>query len=235
MIANRLARICAYSGQAPEWEALVRLMTPGVSIAARRVALLWGETDPGVVSEIVQEVFLKLCENDRRVLREFEDRGSDSFVKLMRVITVSVCTDYFRRSRAEKRGGSKHSEPIAPHFHAEQLPDNRSVTAIERSTLTAQLDAMLLRFPREVSPRDRTLFWLYYRSGMTAESIAAIPSIGLSSKGVESALLRITRLLRRAISGEKTPQAELAKKNGVPGQKTKGFSVVVAIDSMKQR
>jgi hypothetical protein len=54
--------------------------------------------------------------------------------------------------------------------------------------------------------RDRKLFWLYYRVGLTADAIAGLPSIGLSTKGVESSLLRLTRLLRDEI-GRDRPKA----------------------------
>src|SRR5260370_30309717 len=64
LVANRLARICAYSAQAPEWELFVRAVSPVVALAARRVSAVWGDSSDGTVSEIVQEVFLKLCEDD---------------------------------------------------------------------------------------------------------------------------------------------------------------------------
>jgi RNA polymerase sigma-70 factor (ECF subfamily) len=54
--------------------------------------------------------------------------------------------------------------------------------------------------------RDRKLFWLYYRVGLTADAIAGLQSIGLSTKGVESNLLRLTRLLRDEI-GRDRPKA----------------------------
>src|SRR5262249_16749202 len=44
--------------------------------------------------------------------------------------------------------------------------------------------------------RDGKLFWLYYRVGLTADAIAGLQSIGLSTKGMESSFLRLTRLLR---------------------------------------
>ena len=37
--------------------------------------------------------------------------------------------------------------------------------------------------------RDRKVFLLYYRVGLSANAIAALPSIGLSTKGVESSIL----------------------------------------------
>jgi RNA polymerase sigma-70 factor (ECF subfamily) len=48
--------------------------------------------------------------------------------------------------------------------------------------------------------RDRTVFWLYYQQGFSAKAIAALPSIGLSEKGVESAILRLTREVRNRLA-----------------------------------
>ena len=48
--------------------------------------------------------------------------------------------------------------------------------------------------------RDRRIFWLYYRSGLTSKAIAALPQIGLQQKGVESLLLRLCRCIRRAMA-----------------------------------
>jgi RNA polymerase sigma-70 factor, ECF subfamily len=232
--ANRLARICAYSAQAPEWEQFVRVVTPALALAARRVSSVWGDPSNGTVSEIVQEVFLKLCEDERRILREFEDRGNDSFMKLLRMITTSVGTDHFRRMRAEKRGGHAHSIALDPHVSAEDVSDSKATAAVEWPSLIAQLDGLLMLYPKTVSVRDRNLFWFYYRQGLTAEAISRIPNIGLSAKGVESALQRLTRLLRDTIVNGK-PKPELSEINVPPAPKEKGFSAVVAIDSVKRR
>jgi RNA polymerase sigma-70 factor, ECF subfamily len=207
--ANRLARICAYSMKAPEWGEFVRLVTPVVALTARRVSVLWSDESGSTVSEIVQEVFLKLCEDERRILREFEDRGNDSFFKLMRMITASVATDYFRRTRAEKRGGRMGAVPLESLLIEEELSDGKAIRAVEWPTLVAQLDGLLRLYPDTVSVRDRNLFWMYYMQGMTAEAIARIPAMGLGAKGVESALLRLVRLLRQTIANGK-PRPELA-------------------------
>lgn len=207
--ANRLARICAYSTNAPEWGEFVCLMTPVMALTARRVSLLWNDSSGATVSEIVQEVFLKLCEDERRILREFEDRGSDSFVKLARMITASVATDYFRRTRAEKRGGRMGAVPLESASIEEDLSDGAAIRAMEWPALTAQLDGLLRLYPATVSARDRNLFWLYYGQGLTAKAIARIPAIGLSAKGVESALLRLVKLLRQTIA-EGKPKAPVS-------------------------
>jgi RNA polymerase sigma-70 factor (ECF subfamily) len=229
---NKLARLCAYSTSAPEWEEFVRWATPVVALTARRVSTVWGETT--AVSEIVQEVFLKLCEDDRRILREFKDRGNDSFVKLLRVIAASVATDHFRRARAEKRGGrvgavSLHETPVQ-----EQLFDRRATDAVEWPALMGQLDGLLRLHPGSVSQRDRQIFWLYYRQGLSAQAIARIPAMDLTPKGVESALRRMTQLLRETILNGK-PGLGIQPKPHTFSSPAKGFAPVIAIDSIKRQ
>ncbi len=222
----------------------MRLVMPVVALAVRRVGSLWGDLSAATFSEIVQEVFLKVCEDDRRILREFEDRGNDSLLKLMRVVAASVATDHFRNSSAEKRGG-RHSEARGePGLSVEDLYDHKATDAVEWPTLMSQIDSLLESHSDSVSLRDRNLFWLYYRQGMTAEAISRIPSIGLTVKGVESALLRLTRLLRETIlNGRRDREVDPlsavktqgAKKKIVSSADVKGFSSVVSIDRVKRR
>ena len=48
--------------------------------------------------------------------------------------------------------------------------------------------------------RDRAIFWLYYKQGLSAKAIAGIRTIGLSVKGVESTIGRMVRLLRQKMN-----------------------------------
>jgi RNA polymerase sigma-70 factor, ECF subfamily len=151
----------------------------------------------------VQEVFLKLCEQERRILRDFRPRGEDSFFALLRVVTASVANDYFRRQHSEKRGGkvitmvldddSSIVVPVAPEKDTE----------IHRAVLFSELDHKLRSAPGTTAERDRTIFWLYYLQGLTADEIAELPSSDLSAKGVESALRRITIWLRKELEPRK--------------------------------
>jgi DNA-directed RNA polymerase specialized sigma24 family protein len=52
------------------------------------------------------------------------------------------------------------------------------------------------------SARDRQIFWLYYRQGMSAKEIAAIPSLDLGIKGVESVIGRLNELIRKAFEND---------------------------------
>jgi DNA-directed RNA polymerase specialized sigma24 family protein len=100
--------------------------------------------------------------------------------------------DYFRNRGAGKRGGGLEDvaldERIAAGAHAPE--------AIERNVLVAEIRERLQGF----SVRDRAIFWMHFRHGMTARAISEIRALELTQKGVESALTRITRQLREDLT-----------------------------------
>lgn len=197
---NDLAKACARSADAAEWEELLRRCTPVAALVSARVARLWvGNSTPSVVDDIVQEIFLKLCEQERRILKDFEPRGEDSFLGLLRIVATSVANDYFRRQYSAKRGGRVVTITLedAP---AQAKPDSSlDGSAAQKVLLYRELDRKLRSAPGVIAERDRAIFWLYYLQGLTAEEIAALPVAGLSAKGVESALRRVTAWLRKEI------------------------------------
>jgi RNA polymerase sigma-70 factor (ECF subfamily) len=197
---NDLAKACAHSADAAEWGELVRRCAPLASLVALRIVRQWlGSPSPATVDDIVQEIFLKLCEQERRILRNFEPRGEDSFLGLLRLVSASVATDYFRRLYSAKRGGKVVTMPLMEE--GAQLPaaSVNPAAQMRQSALLAQLDGKLRSAPEMIGERDRTLFWLYYRQGFTAEEIASLAGSGLTAKGVESALRRVTIWLRAQV------------------------------------
>jgi len=49
--------------------------------------------------------------------------------------------------------------------------------------------------------RDRMIFWLYFRQGMSTKEIASLPTIGLGAKGVGSVIERLKHGIREHILG----------------------------------
>ena len=152
----------------------------------------------------MQEVFLKLCEQERRILRDFEPRGEDSFFGLLRIVAASVANDYFRRLYSTKRGGKVVTMALGDDESQSLWVGGGRPERIEHSALLAQLDQKLRSAPEVISERDRALFWLYYLQGFTAEEIARLPAAGLTAKGVESALRRVTNWLRGEIGASRS-------------------------------
>lgn len=197
---NELAKLCAHSAEVPEWEELVIRCSPLATVVAKRISRLWvSDPSPAIIDDIVQEVFLKLCEHDRRILRGFEPRGEDSFFGLLRLVTASVTNDYFRRQYSTKRGGKVLTMPLLDGDSSLGAQTAIQPSQVQHSALLEQLDRKLLSAPKVIGPRDRALFWLYYRQGFTAEEISRLPAAGLTAKGVESALRRVTTWLRAEI------------------------------------
>lgn len=175
----------------------MRRSAPVVSLVAARVTRLWtGRITSAVVDDIVQEVFLKLCERDRRVLREFVPQSDESFIGLLRVVSTSVANDHFRRQSSTKRGGGKASLALDDLPAASRLTSAENGDRIHKKMLYAELDERMRSNPTVVTARDRAIFWLYYRQGLTAEEIASLPAVTLSAKGVESVLRRVAQWLR---------------------------------------
>jgi len=194
---NDLAKACAHSVDAAEWGEFVRRCTPLASLVALRISRMWvSDPSPATVDDIVQEVLLKLCEQERRILRDFEPRGEDSFLGLLRLVSSSVANDYFRRIYSTKRGGKVVTMPLGDDDAQLPMDGAGPAARIQQSTLLAELDEKLRSAPETISGRDRALFWLYYRQGYTAEEIARLSASGLTAKGVESALRRVTVWLR---------------------------------------
>ncbi|HMD76207.1 MAG TPA: sigma-70 family RNA polymerase sigma factor [Terracidiphilus sp.] len=201
---NDLAKACAHSADAAEWGEFLRRCTPLASLVALRVSRMWvSASSQATVEDIVQEVFLKLCEQERRILRDFEPRGEDSFLGLLRMVSASVANDYFRRQYSEKRGGKVVTMPLVEEAASLPAASDHQPAQMQRSVLHAQLDQKLRSAPEVIGERDRALFWLYYLQGLTAEEIARLSGAGLTAKGVESALRRVAKWLRGEVERQK--------------------------------
>jgi RNA polymerase sigma factor (sigma-70 family) len=132
--------------------------------------------------DVVQEVLLKLSVQSRRILASLPEdpREAGSYLA---ALAANLCRDILRaRSTLKRRGG------LHPSLEEVDADPNQAAMdlVVESRLLRAQVEKTL------ESGRDRFVFRLYYRWGFTAAEIAALSSIGLSAKGVESLLYRVT-------------------------------------------
>lgn len=188
------------------WTEFIRRSQPVIAGVAARTIRRWCRPTPALVDDLVQETYLKLFANDSRALRQFVCHHENALYGFLKVVASNTVQDHFRCSRSQKRGSGREEQSIeqADTMPVSGGPIGRRVSAIaglhhglERRILLRDIDAYLKsRASEPTFVRDYTIFWLYYREGMTAKAIAGVPSIGLSVKGVESTLLRLTRLVR---------------------------------------
>lgn len=185
------------AGDAGAWQEFLRRYHRIVALTAFRVARRWGESSPQVVDDLAQDTYLKLCADGSRILREFQSDHPDAILGFLKVITANVANDHFKKSHAGKRGGNQPSEPLEEADAAMPVEGPSRLAGAERGLMLSEVDACLRSMPAaETRERDLTIFWLYYRQGFTAKEIVALPAIGLSLKGVESTLHRMTQFVR---------------------------------------
>jgi RNA polymerase sigma-70 factor, ECF subfamily len=203
---EELVVACRQTDDVAAWGEFVRRFHRLIATVALRVARRWGEPSPQTVDDLVQETYLKLCADNFRLLYNFKPNHPDAFYGYLKVVTANLVHDHFKAAHSSKRGfGTIEVEADAQvQPGADVSGATSSINNTERGILLREVDATLNKVASGPHlERDRKLFWLYYRVGLTADAIAGLPSIGLSTKGVESSLLRLVRLLRQEIGRER--------------------------------
>lgn len=151
-----------------------------------------------LIQDLAQDVYLRIFADDSKCLRSLRSRDEASVAGLVQAIAYSVACDHFREGRALKRGGGVRVVSLDDS----QTPEvAREPDDILRSIVFSQIDKTLVGLVENSRRAEqRTVFWLYFRHGLSARDIAALPGCALSAKGVESLLLRLTRAVRERLA-----------------------------------
>jgi RNA polymerase sigma-70 factor (ECF subfamily) len=193
--SQELLKECVTRAEAEAWEEFVRRFQPLIAGVVARTAMRWTDVSPGLVDDLVQETYLKLCTGEFRRLREFESRFEDAIYGFLKAVAYNVTMDYFKVRHATKRG----SQLLSKAEFDTALQTVSKENSIEDQILLQEIEDLVNRITD--TDRDKLVFLLYYRQGFTARAIADLPGIQLSEKGVESCILRLTRQLRQHIVG----------------------------------
>ncbi len=172
------------------WEDFLWRLLPCFEQIISRAAWGWRLHDRADVDDVVQDICLKICQLVKSgACLPTEEAALEAYFKVM---AANAALDWMRRRGAGKRNQDV-TLPIEDHL-AELVERVGGAQAVERAVLIGQIEDRL-----EGSPRDVAVFWLYYRQGLTAAEIAAIPAVGLTVKGVESLIHRMAANLRERL------------------------------------
>jgi RNA polymerase sigma-70 factor, ECF subfamily len=177
-----LLQTCADLDDVEAWEEFIARFNPLIVASVVRTIRRYDRA--GLVDDLVQDVYLKFAANRAKVLREFKPMYPGGVFGYIKVIAANVVHDYFK-SKPGKPGD-------LPPLPADVVVEDET----EWRILLRDIDDVLRA--ASISPRDRQIFWLYYRQGMSAKEIAAIASLKLTVKGVESVIVRLNQLIREA-------------------------------------
>ena len=184
-----LLHLCLGSEDEDLWRKFVRRTQPLIASVIINTIRRWQEPGPSLVDDLIQDTFLKLFANDRKALRSIKNEYENTIFGYLKVVASNVVRDHFRQTE-NKVDEIEPTDAVLP-----PAPDGWD--RIELARLKDKIQARLQSLSSgETYRRDEAIFWLYYEQGYTAKEISLLPTVGLTVKGVESTLLRLTRFLR---------------------------------------
>lgn len=203
-----LIAVCASESSEEAWIEFWRRSLPAITNVVTKTVRRFGKVSGDLVDDLIQDVYLKLCTNNFRILRNVEILHESSFFGLLKVVAANTVQDYFRSAHSSKMGGGHEpvlleSDLVLPK-HA---PSSVASSDPERRVLLGEIDTILKTLSHKPNfKRDYAIFWLYFREGLPAKEIAELPDIKLSVKGVERVLHRLTLQIMAALdAGDEKP------------------------------
>ena len=194
--------LCAGPSDDDAWEEFVSRVGRPISLTVLRTASRWGEPSRSLVEDLVQSTYLKLWEDGCRLLRNFAILHPDAILGYLKKTAANATHDHFKHRHNQSSGGSKphlSTSDVDPEL-GDEVHGSQEKIAFE--VFLNEIDEHLKRaLTGPDQERDRMIFWLYFRQGMSTKEIASLPAIGLSAKGVGSVIDRMKHSLREQVLG----------------------------------
>lgn len=204
--------LCAGTRDDEAWEEFVSRVGKPITLTIIRTASLWGEPSRSLVEDLIQVTYLKLWEDGCRLLRDFAIQHPEAILGYLKKTAANATHDHFKHVHSQFFGGDR---PQVSTSDVDPEAGNEAVGSQEKiafGVLLNEIDEHLKRgLTGPDQKRDRMIFWLYFRQGMSTKEIASLPAIGLGAKGVGSVIERLKHCIREQILGSR-PDSDDAEK-----------------------
>ena len=204
-----LVCLCAGPCDDDAWEELVLRIRKPIRLIVMRTASLWGSSSRSVVDDLVQVTYLKLWEGGSQLLRDFAIQRPEAILGYLKRTAANATHDYFKHGHSQSSGGEiPHVSTVDVDPEAgKEVRGSQERIAFE--VFCAEIDEQLKRCVNGPDQeRDRMIFWLYFRQGMSTKEIASLPTIGLGAKGVGSVIERLKHAIRDQILGTRSDSGD---------------------------
>jgi RNA polymerase sigma factor (sigma-70 family) len=214
-----VSRLVEAGPEDPAWLEFLSRFERRVRLTIYRTFRIEAEHNPGLdvdwsgemVSDLAQDVFLRLLESDRKALAQFKGRSEYSIYTYLRAIASNLVHDHFKKLRAQKtppaatslhepvvsRDGPVEGQSVADYLPNEGPGPEHTAQAEElRRRIAAVIQQ--LGFPK----RDRLVFRFYFLEGRTIEEVASCRAVGLSRSGVEKCVRRLRTAVQKELAEE---------------------------------
>jgi len=192
--------LCAEPCDHEAWEEFVSRVGKPIRFTVMRTISLWSAPSPSLAEDLMQATYLKLWEGGRELLRQFAIQRPEAIVGYLKRTAANVVHDYFKHSRSQSSGGGRAHVSTTDEDVETRKEAFGSQERVALDVFLKEVDELLRGSLTGVDQeRDRTIFWLYFRQGMSTQEIASLPTIGLSAKGVGSVIERLKNAIRNQI------------------------------------
>jgi RNA polymerase sigma-70 factor, ECF subfamily len=189
---RNLLHLCLSSDGQEQWREFVRRTQPLIASVIINTVRRWKNPAPSLVDDLIQETYVKLFHGDRKALRGIKNEYENAIFGYLKVVASNVVRDHFRQP-ANKAEEIELTDSVLP-------PDPASEDRLEFTRKKEKVREILKTLSSsETYERDEAIFWFFYEQGYTAKEISSLPSIGLTVKGVEAVLFRLTRYVREKL------------------------------------
>lgn len=192
----QLLERCLDGGNQRAWEEFIGAAHPLLASGVIRALGGWSASRRMEIDDLVQESLIRLCANDYRALRTFRSTDSNALCAYLRTVAASAATDYLRSVNARKHGAGQPAVSL-DDLTREPATSHDPIAAIDHAMLLELVDRCL----QSQNKRDRAIFWLYHRQGLTPKAISALEPFALAQRGVETILYRMTAAVRECVQG----------------------------------
>jgi len=189
---RELLDFCLSSEDERYWQEFVARTQPLIANVIINTLRRWRDPEPSLVDDLVQETYLRLFAKDRKALRGLRNEYENTIFAFLKKVAFNATCDHGRQ-------GKNFDEVPIDDMIVPPCPDGFDRIQFERCK--DQIQNCLERLPEETKRRDQSIFWLYFEQGFTAKEISLLPAMGLTIKGVEAAILRLTRFIKETCLG----------------------------------
>jgi RNA polymerase sigma-70 factor (ECF subfamily) len=189
---RELLNLCLSSDDQAHWRELVRRTQPLIASVIMNTIRRWQTPSPSLVDDLIQNTYVKLFANDRKALRSIKNEYENTIFGYLRVVASNVVWDHFRHPE-NKVEEIELTDPVLP-----PSPDGMDRLEFARRRQQIQLRLETLS-SSPTYQRDVAIFWFYYEQGYTAKEVSLLPNVGLTVKGVEAVLQRLTKFIREGV------------------------------------
>lgn len=196
-----LLHLCLSSDRQEHWREFVHRTQPLTASVIINTVRRWKQPAPSLVDDLIQDTYLKLFANDKKALRTIKNEYENTIFGYLKVIASNVARDHFRKPE-NKADEIELSDAVLPPG-----PNQRErLRFLDKKDQVQKILETLS--PSETYQRDIAIFWMFYEQGYTAKEISLIPAVGLTVKGVEAVIYRLTRYVRDNLDPPDQPEDE---------------------------